>query len=205
MALTVRPARPEDRAGPGLLYLSAQPYYDAFTGSPERARRMLGRLWERPGHTAGYDVCRMVELDGAVAGAAVAFAADEGDALARRFLAGALVRLAVWQWPHVLRHLQASAAVMPVPPARSLYVDALAVDAASRRRGAATALLDDAVARAREHGLGGVSLDTGVENRAAQALYVAYGFTVTGERRAPDARTEAAIGGSGFVSYFKPL
>jgi ribosomal protein S18 acetylase RimI-like enzyme len=205
MEVTVRPARPDDRSGPGLLYESAQPYYDAFTGSPARAERMLARLWDRPGHTAGFDACRVVELDGVVAGASAAFAADEGDALARRFLAGALLRLAVWQWPHVVRHLRASAEVMPVPPPGSLYVDALAVAEPYRGRGAATALLDDACARAVRDGLQGVSLDTGVENRVAQALYTKYGFTVTGERHAPDERVAAAIGGSGFVSYFKPL
>jgi ribosomal protein S18 acetylase RimI-like enzyme len=48
-------------------------------------------------------------------------------------------------------------------------------------------------------------LDTGLGNRAAQALYAAYGFTVRGERRAPDRRVADAIGGPGFISYFKPL
>jgi ribosomal protein S18 acetylase RimI-like enzyme len=205
MAFTVRPARPGDRAGPRLLYLSAQPYYDAYTGAPERSQRMLEAIWPKPGHTAGHDRCRLLEADGEVAGAMVGFPAPEGDALARRFLVVSLLRLAVWRWPHVVRHLRASAEVMPVPPPRSFYVDALAVDPAFRRRGVATALLADAEELAARDGLAGVALDTGLSNRAAQALYEAYGFSVRGERRAPDGRVAAAIGGPGFISYYKPL
>jgi ribosomal protein S18 acetylase RimI-like enzyme len=94
---------------------------------------------------------------------------------------------------------------MPVPPGDSLYVDALAVAPDARRHGVATALLHDAEATARAQGLSGVSLDTGLDNAAGQALYEACGFERRGERRAPDERSAAAIGGPGFVSYFKPL
>jgi ribosomal protein S18 acetylase RimI-like enzyme len=205
MEFTVRPARPGDRAGPRLLYLSAQPYYDAYTGSADRSRRMLEALWPKHGHTAGHDLCRVVDLDGEVAGAMVGFPAAEGDALARRFLTVSLLRLPVWRWPRVVRHLRASAEVMPVPPHRSFYIDALAVDPGFRRRGVATALLADAEELAARHGLEGVALDTGLTNEDAQALYEASGFTARGERRAPDARVAAAIGGPGFISYYKPL
>jgi len=201
----VRPARPEDRAAAKLLYASAQPYYDAFAGSPERALRLLAAVWPKPGHTAGYDACRVAVVDGAVAGALVAFPSEDGDALARRFLALSLRRLPVWRWPRVLGHLRASAQVMPVPPARSLYVDALAVDAGARRRGVATALLGDAERTASSRGLRGVALDTGLENASARALYAASGFAVTGEQRVPDARAARAVGGQGFVSFFKPV
>jgi GNAT superfamily N-acetyltransferase len=205
MEFEVRPARRDDRAGPRLLYLSAQPYYDAYTGSPERARRMLEALWDKPGHTAAFDRCRVAVLDGAIAGAMVAFPAAEGDALARRFLLVSLLRLGVWRWPQVFRHLRASAEVMPVPPEGSFYVDALAVDPAFRRRGTATALLADADDQARRQGLRGVSLDTGLANGQARALYEASGFAARGERRAPDERIAAAIGGPGFISYYKPV
>jgi ribosomal protein S18 acetylase RimI-like enzyme len=205
MAFEVRDARPDDRAGPRLLYLSAQPYYDAYTGSPERSCRMLEAIWRKPGHTAGYDGCRLLCDDGRPVGVLVAFPAEAGDALARRFLAVSLLRRGVWRWPHVLRHLRAAAAVMPIPPERTLYVDALAVDPEARRHGGATALLHDAEATAARSGLRGVSLDTGLQNHAAQALYATFGFTVRGERRAADERAAAAIGGPGFVSYFKPL
>ena len=205
MPATMRPARPDDRAAPRLLYVSAQPYYDAFAGAPGRAVRLLERIWAKPGHTASHELCRVAVLAGDPVGAIVAFPAADGDALARRFLSLALVRMPVWRWPAVLRHLRAAATVMPVPSERSLYVDALAVDAAARRRGVATALLEDAMQLAGRRGLRGVALDTGLNNHAAQALYEACGFEAVGERRAPDERVARAVGGPGFVSYFKPV
>lgn len=203
MRLTLRPARIADAKGPLLLYASAQPYYDAYAGSRDRALRMLAAVWPRRGHTAAYDRCRLALVDGTIAGALVAFPAEDGDALARRFLAVSLPRLGVLRWPGVVRHLRASAQVNPGPPARSLSVDALAGAAEHRRGGVATALLDAAAVEARQRGLRGVALDTGLDNTVAQALYEGYGFEREGERRAPDDRVAAAIGGPGFVSYFK--
>ena len=84
-----------------------------------------------------------------------------------------------------------------------LYVDALAVDPAWRRRGVARALLGEADRMAAEHGLRGVALDTGIENRAARALYQRSGFEQRGLRPVPDERSARAIGGSGFVGYLK--
>lgn len=205
MTPSLRPAEIADATGPRLLYVSAQPYYDAFAGSPGRALRVLEAVWPKTGHTASHDVCTVCESGGAVAGAIVAFPAEAGDALARRFLAVAFPRLGVWRWPTVLRHLRASAEVMPVPPERTLYVDALAVDASARRRGVARALLEWAERDASARGLRGVSLDTGLENAAAQALYERSGFVALGTRHAPDERVARAIGGPGFVSYFKRL
>jgi hypothetical protein len=49
-----------------------------------------------------------------------------------------------------------------------------------------------------------VALDTGLGNAPARALYSAYGFREHDVRRAADARTARAVGGPGFVSYFKP-
>lgn len=205
MPITIRDARRGDRAGPGLLYESSRVYYDAYTGSERRSRRILEAIWGKEGHTASWDSCRLAVRDGAAAGVCVAFPADEGDALARRFLAASMVRLPLWHWPAVMRHLRASAAVLPVPVPGTLYVDALAVDPAHRRAGVATALLADAERTAHNRGLRGVSLDTGLENVAARALYEAFGFVVKSERRAPDARITGAVGGPGFVSYWKPL
>ncbi len=205
MEITVRDARQDDRAGPGLLHESSRAYYDAFTGSARRSRRILEAIWSRPGHTASWDSCRVAVRGGEVAGILVAFPADAGDALARHFLAVAMLRLGPQHWPHVARHLRASAAVMPAPVTGTLYVDALAVAAGHRRAGVATALLEDAEHEAVRRGLRGVSLDTGLQNTGARALYEACGFTTRAERRAPTARIEAAVGGPGFVSYLKPL
>jgi ribosomal protein S18 acetylase RimI-like enzyme len=65
-------------------------------------------------------------------------------------------------------------------------------------------LLAEAEAEAARAGLRGVALDTGLTNAPARALYAAYGFAERDVRRAADARTARAVGGPGFVSYFKP-
>ena len=174
MAFTVRPARPDDRAGPRLLYLSAQPYYDAYTGSPERARAdARGDLAASRVTPPAYDALpRAPSSTARSVGAIVAFPADDGDALARRFLLVSLLRLGVWRWPHVFRHLRASAEVMPVPPARLvLRRRARGRPRHRRRRAPRRALLADAERPRPQRGLAGVSLDTGLdEPRRAGAL-----------------------------------
>jgi ribosomal protein S18 acetylase RimI-like enzyme len=201
----VRPAEPADTEAPRLLYVSAAPYYDAYAGSAARALRILEAIWDEPGHTAAAEQTVVAELDGVVAGAMVAFPSSEGDRLARRFLRLSLVRLPPWRWVAIMRHLRASATVTPTPPQGALYVDALATAEALRRRGVATALLDAAMERAAVEGLSGVALDTGLQNREAQALYEGYGFVRGDVHRAPDERTARVVGGPGFVSYFKRL
>jgi ribosomal protein S18 acetylase RimI-like enzyme len=205
MEPSVRPARPEDRAAPGLLYASAAPYYDAYAGGERRALHILERIWERPGHTASYELCHVAELDGQVVGALVAFPSAEGDRLARRFLALSLPRMPVWHWPKVLRHLRASTAVTPVPPPDALYVDALAVDESARRRGVARALLAEADRIAARSGLACVALDTGLENAGARALYAALGFEQASVHRAPTDKVARAVGGTGFVSFVRAV
>jgi ribosomal protein S18 acetylase RimI-like enzyme len=67
----------------------------------------------------------------------------------------------------------------------------------------ARALLGEADHQAERNGSTGVALDTGLANTPARALYEAYGFQRGSLRRAPDERIAQAIGGPGFVSYFK--
>ena len=202
MEVVVRSARPED-AVDGLLFLSAAPYYSAYAGGDDRARRLLAALYPLPGHTASWQVCRVAESGGTVAGVIAAFPSAAGDALARRFVRLTLRHSAPWRLLPLMRHLRATAAVAPLPPERMLYVDALATDPAHRRSGVATALLADAERMAAAAGLDGVALDTGLENRGARALYERTGFTPTTLRPAPDERTARALGGSGFVGYVK--
>jgi ribosomal protein S18 acetylase RimI-like enzyme len=203
MEVVVRAARPDDPVD-GLLYESAAPYYAAYAGGPERARRLLRRLYPRPGHTASWEVCHVAEAGGVVVGVLAAFPSRDGDALARRFVRLTLLHSAPWRIPRLMRHLRATSAVAPHPPERMLYVDALATDAAHRRRGVARALLAEAERMAAAAGLDGVALDTGIENRAARALYERAGFSLSSLRPAPDERTARAVGGSGFVGYVKP-
>ena len=204
MTLAVRPATPADPAD-ALLYTSAKPYYDAYAGSEARARALLAAVYGRTGHAASFEVCSVAELEGDLAGVIAWFPVDEGDVRARRFVALTAPRVPPWHWPHLLRHLRAAGTVSPNPPLGTLYVDALAVAPAFRRRGVATALLAAAEEAATSAGLGGISLDTGLHNEPARSLYEHSGFRQREVRRAPNPRVAAAIGGPGFVGYFKPL
>lgn len=204
MAVNVRPARPGDAAAE-LLHESARSYYAAFAGGDDRARELLRSIYPHVGHSASFAVSLVAECDGQVAGVLAGFGAENGQRYARRFVALSLRRLPVGAWPAVTSHLRAAARVSPRPPARSWYVDGLAVGVQWRRRGIAVALLGAAERAAADAGRSTLALDTGLENEAAQELYEGYGFHRRGESRAPDEATARALGGRGFVSYAKRL
>jgi ribosomal protein S18 acetylase RimI-like enzyme len=204
MDVLVRPAAVADRAD-GLLYESARPYYDAFAGSEERARALLAGLWERGGHTASWEICTVATAGEDLVGVLAGYPVADGDRLARRFLRLAIPRLPARQWPGVWRHLRAAGRLAPLPPARAFYVDALAVAPDWRRRGVAAALLDDATVRARAAGLSGIALDTGVDNAAARALYERAGFESREVRRVASEAMARAVGGHGFVAYYRSV
>jgi ribosomal protein S18 acetylase RimI-like enzyme len=216
MSFLVRPARPADAAAP-LLYASAATYYDAYAGDPEVARALVAALYPVRGHAASWDVCLVAEADRAepdrdradagpaLAGVLAAFPAGHADTRARRFVVLSLPKLGLRRWPVLVGHLRAAARVSPVAPADSWYVDALAVAPAQRRRGVARALLEAAEAAGRDAGARTLALDTGLENAEAQALYEALGFQRGAERHATGPRIARALGGSGFVSYTKPI
>jgi ribosomal protein S18 acetylase RimI-like enzyme len=204
MDLAVRSATPVDPAA-ALLYLSAKPYYDAYAGGEQRARSMLTAVYDRPGHAASFEVCSVAEVGGALAGVLAVFPVSEGDQRARRFVSLTAPRLPPWRWPALMRHLRAAGLVSPHPPQQSLYVDALAVEPAFRRRGVARTLLEQAEGVAAAGGFDGVALDTGLHNAPARALYSAAGYREREIRRAPTAAVARAIGGPGFVSYFKAV
>jgi ribosomal protein S18 acetylase RimI-like enzyme len=93
----------------------------------------------------------------------------------------------------------------PTPAQGSWYVDALAVAEDARRQGVGRTLLADAEATARVKSATGVAIDTGLENAPARRLYESSGYAQRDIRRAPDERAARAIGGTGFVGFFKPV
>jgi ribosomal protein S18 acetylase RimI-like enzyme len=200
--MEIRPARPDDPAVE-LLYQSARPYYDAYAGGSRRARAMLETVFPKRGHSASYECCRVALAGDEIVGLLAGFPVPEGDQLARRFVRLTVPRLPPWAWPKTLGHLRAAGLLSPHPPFDAYYVDALAVATAWRRRGIARMLLDDAARDASAVGLSGLALDTGLHNEGARALYRACGFREREVRRAPTPRAERAIGGPGFVAYFK--
>jgi GNAT superfamily N-acetyltransferase len=200
----VRPAEPDDGADE-LLYVSARRYYDAYAGGEVAARRMLRRVHGKPGHAASVSLCRVAVADGRLVGVIAGFPAADAEALARRFLSLTWRRIPPWRWPRLLRHLSATAGMSPTPAQGSWYVDALAVAEDARRQGVGRTLLADAEATARVKSATGVAIDTGLENAPARRLYESSGYAQRDIRRAPDERAARAIGGTGFVGFFKPV
>ena len=176
-----------------LLYETATGMYDVYAGGRRRALRILHAAYGRPGNSASREVVWVAEIGGVVAGALAAFPVAEGDARASRFLRVTLARTPPWKWPATLRIFHTGADLTPVPPPDSFYVDALATETGYRRRGVASALLDEACRLAAETGLRSVALDTPATNAPAQALYERRGFSVT-ERRPPRGPIPGIVG-----------
>ena len=204
-----RRARPPaaDDAAAELLYVSAAPYYDAYAAaSGGRGGCCAGLRPSRP-HRRAASCAASPRLDGGVVGRAGRLPVRGGDRLARRFVALTCARLPPWRWPR-----------LAAPPARAgdrraaaRRRDALLRRrargrAGARRRGvAARAALPRPSGGARGRARG-VALDTGLQNRgragAVRGLRLRASATCAA---APDERTARAVGGPGFVSYFKRL
>jgi ribosomal protein S18 acetylase RimI-like enzyme len=190
----IRPATPQDAGVVArLLYETATGMYDIYAGGTRRALRILRAAYSRPGNSASREIVWVAELEGVVAGTVAAFPVAEGDSRAGRFLRVTLARTPPWKWPATLRIFNTGADLTPVPPPESFYVDALATDARFRRRGVATALLEEMCRLAPEAGLRAVALDTAATNTAAQALYETCGFSET-ERRPPKGPVPGIVG-----------
>ena len=190
----IRRAAPEDAdVVARLLYETATGMYDLYAGGARRALRILRAAYDRAGNSASQEIVWVAEVDGTVAGAVAAFPVTEGDSRASRFLRVTLARTPPWKWPATLRIFHTGAELTPVPPPASLYVDALATDSRYRRRGVASALLDEASRLAARAGLDVVALDTAATNAAAQSLYERCGFAVT-ERRPPKGPIPGIVG-----------
>src|SRR4051794_8671317 len=150
-----------------LLYETATGMYDIYAGGARRALRILTAAYERAGNSASREVVWVATVGSEVAGALAAFPVDEGDRRASRFLRVTLARTPPWKWAATLRIFHTGADLTPAPPPDSLYVDALATDERFRRRGVASALLDEASRQAEARGLGHVALDTAATNQGA--------------------------------------
>jgi len=195
----VRPARATDvEAVAPLLYLSAADMYDRVGGGRTRAEKLIRRAFERSGNSTSREVVTVAEPEGRVAGALVAFPVPEAMPRARAFLRVTMGGMPPWRWPAALRLYWQAGRAAPAPPETSLYIDALAVDDALRRRGIARALLDHAEHNARELGLSAVALETALENKPARALYLGAGYEEVAYR--PAVRGLPAL-----VALVKPL
>ena len=175
--ITVRPARPgeADLLAP-LLYGVSPEAHDRFAGGRERALRLIVTGLDRAGTSGSMEVTQVAELAGQPAGIVCCYPVWEGADRAAAYAGIGLRASPAWRRPRMLRFLRRMERATPAPAAESLYVDALGTAPAFRRRGVARALLTAAEGRARDLGLGRVSLETEVDNEAARALYERCGF-----------------------------
>jgi len=180
--IEVRRAQERDLAAVApLLYSAATGMYALLAGTEARALRvveselrggLLGATW-------------VAELDGAVAGAMVAYPYRDDPSHARRLLRAVLRHAPPWRWLRIARLHWKGQGLAPEHPRDWLYVDALATAPAHRRRGVASALLAQAERSAQSAGLPAIALDTPQSNEPALALYRRAGF------RAADTRPTA--------------
>jgi ribosomal protein S18 acetylase RimI-like enzyme len=192
----VRKAVKDDaEAVTALLYESSPEIYDRFAGNRDRAMRILAEAFVEPGNVASAEVVWLAEADGRPVAAMAAFPIAAGHERARAFTRLALRRVPFWLWGRTLRLYTAGTRA---PREQSLYIDALATDAGFRRRGAATALLDEAEREARGLGLSAVALDTTLDNSVARAFYAGAGFDEVAYRAASRSLP-------GFVALIRPV
>jgi ribosomal protein S18 acetylase RimI-like enzyme len=194
----VRPARADDEAEVvPLLFSSGGALYERYAGSREAALRLLSAAFRLPGSSASAEIVWVAERDGRVAGVMAAFPVAEGARRARSFLGLSLRHLPPWRWPRAWRVFHG---LRPTPPARALYVDALATAPECRRTGVGSVLLAHAVELAHEHGCTHLALETELENDAARALYRSVGFEET--EVLPHVEPDL---GEGYVCLVRPL
>ena len=194
--MRVRKAGKDDvEAVAALLYESSPEIYDRFAGNRERAMRILEEAFGEPGNVASAEVIWLAEIDGRPAAAMSAFPIAAGPERARAVTRLGLRRVPFWLWGRTLRLYTAGTRA---PRDQSLYIDALATAPGFRRRGAATALLDEAEREARPLGLRAVALDTTLDNSVARAFYAGAGFDEVAYRSASRSLP-------GFVALVKPV
>jgi ribosomal protein S18 acetylase RimI-like enzyme len=192
----VRKAGKDDaEAVAALLYESSPEIYDRFAGNSDRAMRILIEAFGAPGNVASTEVVWLAEADGRPVAAMAAFPIAEGPARARAFTRLGLRRVPFWLWGRTLRLYTAGTRA---PREQTIYIDALATDPAFRRRGAATALLDEAEREAGDRGLRAVALDTTLDNSVARAFYAGAGFDEVAYRAASRSLP-------GFVALVRPV
>ena len=160
-----------------LLYGVSPEAHDRFAGGRERALRLIVTGLERAGTSGSTEVTQVAEL-AAQAGRRRLLLPGVGGRRSRcrvrrhRPARGPGLAAA----PECCASCGGWSAPRPAPAAESLYIDALGTAPEFRRRGVARALLAAAEDRARQLGLGRVSLETEVDNEAARALYESCGF-----------------------------
>jgi GNAT superfamily N-acetyltransferase len=203
--VSVRPARPSDVAAAELVFQAASAEYSRLAGSPERALRIVCRLWSRPGHSASFEHALVAEIDGRVVGVLIGFPARDRYRLHWRLLVASLPSLSPLRWPLLLAGLPLLIAASPRPPSRAYYVGTIAVAARARRRGVAFALGHHVELVADEGGFQVIVAHTGTRHPVARRALEQYGLELRKARRNGYALYSKSVGparpGAGLQSH----
>jgi ribosomal protein S18 acetylase RimI-like enzyme len=173
--MRVRPAALTDTREAAGLLLEPIPSLVDVLGSP-RAALQVARTTFRSNHTI-YS-CRFavaVENEGRLLGMLVAVPGATWPRL--RVTTGlVMVGAAPHRAPWLIRRGRVLDRLTPAVPADSLYISSVAVADTARRRGAGSRLMQAALDRAGRKGFRRLTLDVGIENEGARALYTRAGF-----------------------------
>jgi GNAT superfamily N-acetyltransferase len=191
--VSVRRARPDDVAAAELVFDAAADAYTPLAGSAERARRILTRMWSRPGHSASFEHALVAEVDGEITGVLIGFPARDRYALHRRLLLASVRDLSITRWPLLIVGLPLLVLLSPRPPRDSYYVGTIAIARNARRRGVASTLGYWVERDARERGFRVVVAHTGTRHAVARRALENYGLQVLKARR------------NGYALYVKPI
>ncbi len=195
MEIEIRPAvRGDVDAAVPLLYSSGEHEYDyAFATRRHPAVDWIRSAFLATSTTESYQAFRVAAIDGRVVGIGSFLGGgrfDTANAL-RLVVLGIRFYGPLECWGAIRRTLQL-ASQMPAPGKEALFIQKMGVSPEARGKGIGTALLSDAIARARAAGFRRCALDVATTNPRAQQLYERLGFRVTGERslneRVPDQR-----------------
>lgn len=184
------------------LILQAVPSLEVVLSSRATALRALAACYRAERTELAHRFGLLAELDGELAGLAIAFpgrlhgALKLGTGVVMARAAGARHVADLAQRARVINRL------LPNVDRRFLYVSALAVAPERRRRGIGTALMERVISGAAGLGLG-VSLDVGMTDEPARALYEKLGFRVVSARETtPEERRLVPV--SGMVRLERP-
>jgi ribosomal protein S18 acetylase RimI-like enzyme len=159
--------------------------WDLETATDRMFSLMLGSRWEplltavvaQPGHAWSVERARVAEGDGELLGVLLGGPADTPEPDDSLGLPWGLTRLRLMA---VGMAFQPFLSFMHHHDPGEWYVTAVSVTPEARGRGVGAALLEDAVARARDAGMASIALDVDAKNSGARRLYERHGFVVTG-------------------------
>ncbi|MEM1132385.1 MAG: GNAT family N-acetyltransferase [Pseudomonadota bacterium] len=182
-------AQAYEEAIPDMVYSTGPSSYDYYFQSRPVFNMVVEKSWAMPGTLFAQDVCHLALDEGKLAGFLLSFEASEfrprGDALAPvwhdLFEAGLIDEAG---FADFLERAEYARWLNPETRPGIYYIHAIAAHPDHKGRGVGVALIDKAVALAKERGFNKIELDVLSDNPAV-GFYHARGFEIVAETKAP--------------------